>query len=77
MLAHQTVWQGIQFLKCSTTIRFHVMLLHRTYTGEVFLPNLSVEGVVVVVFIFQYGNIHLQTSGSIFINHNVFEKKTI
>ena len=32
---------------------------------------------VVVVFIFQYGNIHLHTSGSIFINKNIFEEKTI
>ena len=32
--------------------------------------------VVVVFFIFQYGNIHLHTSGSIFINKNIFEKKT-
>ena len=35
------------------------------------------EVVVVVVFIFQYGNIHLHISGSIFINKNIFEKKTI
>ena len=32
------------------------------------------DQVVVVVFIFQYGNIHLHT-GSIFINKNIFEKK--
>ena len=29
----------------------------------------------IVVFIFQYGNIHLHTSGSIFINKYIFEKK--
>ena len=33
--------------------------------------------VVVVVFIFQYGNIHLHTSGSIFINKYIVEKKKL
>ena len=37
--------------------------------------HLSTPEVVVVVFIFQYGNIHLHRSGSIFINKYIFEKK--
>ena len=39
----------------------------------------SSDFVTIVVFIFQYqyGNIHLHTSGSIFINKYIFEEKTI
>ena len=39
--------------------------------------HLSTPEVVVVVFIFQYGNIHLHTSDSIFINKYIFEKKKL
>ena len=58
-----------------TTLDKYVIEHHRT--GLQAPQENAVEIVVVVVFIFQYGNIHLHTSGSIFINKYIFEKKTI
>ena len=42
--------------------------------GETLYRGKHLVVVVVVVFTFQYGNIHSHTSGSIF-NKNIFEKK--